>query len=684
MPVLSDYVAGTITLTNGSPAFTGSGTGWRSAGFREGDTIFDVTGATEYTGVIASISGEGAGTLTKAWEGPTVTAAYRMRYQADGSRATAQARAIAEQFAVVEANGRGLFFRFSDSVADADPSPGYLRLNNPDPAAATATYIDNLDASGASVSGEIDTWDDGGSTIKGRLWLRSIVTASAFRSYNVTGSVVDGTGYRKLTLAHVGGSGVFTADDGLMVFFAPKGDAGEGGLSAYQVALANGFVGSEAAWLGSLEGGDGINGVDGKFSGTETIKTSAYTALAADSGKTIILNKATTDTLSFDAVANLGSTWMVMVKNIGAGTWTLDPSGAELIDGLASVSLAQNESVVVSCNGTRLRTLFRGSAPAVAVSSEQLARNGSFAVAKRAMPTADNSYCLDGWRLLLENANGAIVSQDSSDVPPGAGYACKLVVGSGNNGKFGVLSVIESLDSIPLRSGGCSLRVPLKATAGLTDGSGKIRIAILAFTGTADATTSDPISSWGSEGTNPTLATNWSYCNSPAAIAVTTSWVDYLLENASIPSNANNIAILIWSDDRTNAATTDILRIGGGVTLVKGITCPVSIVLPIAEEEMRCRRYFRDRFFAIGIAYDTTHVQMQGEFNPPMRATPTFGTPSGSIDHVSIANRTVSAAPSVVASDRFGANVNYTVSATTNGALHIAGALLVQPLSADL
>ena len=34
----------------------------------------------------------------------------------------------------------------------------------------------------------------------------------------------------------------------------PKGDSGNVGLSAYQVAVANGFVGSEAQWLDSLVG----------------------------------------------------------------------------------------------------------------------------------------------------------------------------------------------------------------------------------------------------------------------------------------------------------------------------------------------------------------------------------------------------------------------------------------------
>nr|MBP8762214.1 hypothetical protein [Acetoanaerobium sp.] len=38
---------------------------------------------------------------------------------------------------------------------------------------------------------------------------------------------------------------------------------GKDGLSAYEVAVANGFVGNEAAWLLSLKGADGADGADG-------------------------------------------------------------------------------------------------------------------------------------------------------------------------------------------------------------------------------------------------------------------------------------------------------------------------------------------------------------------------------------------------------------------------------------
>lgn len=40
-----------------------------------------------------------------------------------------------------------------------------------------------------------------------------------------------------------------------------KGDKGDDGLSAYEVAVENGFVGTEQQWLESLKGRDGVGGV---------------------------------------------------------------------------------------------------------------------------------------------------------------------------------------------------------------------------------------------------------------------------------------------------------------------------------------------------------------------------------------------------------------------------------------
>lgn len=43
-----------------------------------------------------------------------------------------------------------------------------------------------------------------------------------------------------------------------------KGDKGADGKSAYEVAVANGYTGTQAQWLASLKGADGANGKDGQ------------------------------------------------------------------------------------------------------------------------------------------------------------------------------------------------------------------------------------------------------------------------------------------------------------------------------------------------------------------------------------------------------------------------------------
>lgn len=480
----------------------------------------------------------------------------------------------------------GLTLVFDGTTTAADPGAGTFRLNHATHPSATAAYIDNLEAlAGANIAAVLDSYDDAAAAVRGQLQITSKVNPAIFLLYNVTGTVVDSTGYRTVSLAYVSGNGTLSTATPCALFFSRSG----------------------------------IDGTNGKLSGVEVIKTSGYTAGASDVGKTIILDKATPDTLSFDASATLGINWMVAVKNIGVGTWTLDPNGAETIDSLASIALATGESALICSNGTLLRSLFKAAPGGVTSASgaQQLARNGSFAVNHRVtMPTTDNGFCVDGWRLLLEAANAATITQDTADVPSGAAFALKLTVGSGNNNKFGICSSIESRDVKPLRGGVVSLRVPLKATAGLTDGAGKIRIGIAEYTGTADTSSGDPISSWGAEGTNPTLNTGWAFINTPAAIAVTTSWADYLVENVSVGASANNLTLIIWSDDKTNTQTTDILRIGGYLTLAKGATAPEAVVLPHSMERLRAARHVFSTFKegdapADAIGYRTSQLGMR-------------------------------------------------------------------------
>lgn len=260
-------------------------------------------------------------------------------------------------------------------------------------------------------------------------------------------------------------------------------------------------------------------------------------------------------------------------------------------------------------------------------------------------PTAtDNAYIGGNWRVLLEAANACTVTRETSDLPTsGARWAWKVIAGSGNNNKFGIFQVIEGADIWDLRSTVASLQAAIKIGGTLAD----MRFAICQWTSTEDATTGDPISSWGSAGTNPTLATNWAYANTPANLSATTSWASYFAENVSISASATNLAVFIWSDDRTTTQTTDFFLLTD-VQLERGAVC-TSVERRKKSEEQALDARFYNKTFAetvapaqntgttVGALYSVVTVAgasgangMTWGFPARMRATPTITTYSPS------------------------------------------------------
>ena len=70
---------------------------------------------------------------------------------------------------------------------------------------------------------------------------------------------------------------------------AGQGAAGADGKSAYELAVENGFVGSEADWIASLVGADGQDGQDGAAGITPQVRINAETnlwELSYDNGAT--------------------------------------------------------------------------------------------------------------------------------------------------------------------------------------------------------------------------------------------------------------------------------------------------------------------------------------------------------------------------------------------------------------
>lgn len=94
MAVREDYQSGTVTVGAGAGTVTGTGTAWQDADIRPGDMFM----ANGWSAKILSVNSNTSLTLTQIGirGGALSNAAYAIRYQSDGSRATAQARALIE------------------------------------------------------------------------------------------------------------------------------------------------------------------------------------------------------------------------------------------------------------------------------------------------------------------------------------------------------------------------------------------------------------------------------------------------------------------------------------------------------------------------------------------------------------------------------------------------------------
>lgn len=126
----------------------------------------------------------------------------------------------------------GTPFVFDSVTTDEDPGDGQLRLNNATLASVTSVYVDNLNADEADVSAWLDYFDNNGSSPdRGVISIASPDSGALFVA-QVTGSVVDGTGYRKLTVTPLVTSGTFA--DGARVYmqFTGAGTDGVDGVTA--------------------------------------------------------------------------------------------------------------------------------------------------------------------------------------------------------------------------------------------------------------------------------------------------------------------------------------------------------------------------------------------------------------------------------------------------------------------
>lgn len=238
-----------------------------------------------------------------------------------------------------------------------------------------------------------------------------------------------------------------------------------------------------------------------------------------------------------------------------------------------------------------------------------LLRNGGFNVWQRGTsftnatvyPNNNLQYCADGWKLLSNGNNIVNISQTQGPIAnivsvntQGGGLSQNAwrFTGSVGNAKFGMLQIIDNFTT-----GGVIGQSLFFSFYTRSVGLNFVKAAILYWIGAADAPTTNPISAWNAQGTDPTLVANWNYLDFSRNIALTNTYlnVTYLLTGGgAVPAAATNLGIMIWCD-QTNFAPGNTLDIS--CTLLTAGPNFSPFYPEISPYEMiRCKRWFQKDF----------------------------------------------------------------------------------------
>jgi hypothetical protein len=266
--------------------------------------------------------------------------------------------------------------------------------------------------------------------------------------------------------------------------------------------------------------------------------------------------------------------------------------------------------------------------------------NGGFQVAQRGTSFTsgsndDDTYNLDRWYVLSDGNDIVDITQTTTVPTDAAKNSIGLDVETVDK-KFGIAQIIENVNCVDAIGGAVTLSFQAKVSA--TTDLDNVKCAIVAWSGTADTVTSDIISAWGVEGTNPTLIASATYENSPANLNVTTSFATYSVTATVDTASTTNLILFIWSDV-TTTTLGDFLYITN-VQLEKGSTASPFDYRSIGAELSLCKRYYYNSYpngvsgtghtFAGGVIPSALSIaECCVGFPVSMRAAPTVTFPDG-------------------------------------------------------
>lgn len=170
-------------------------------------------------------------------------------------------------------------------------------------------------------------------------------------------------------------------------------------------------------------------------------KTGAYTVVSGDNG-TIINCTSGSFTVSLTAAATLGAgfnCWIWNTSNTATDVITIDPNGAETIDGVATLTLRRGEGTQIVCDGTNWATgakkTMRGYAENISPTSTRPTATGGGGVALGWGASASGSDSMAAGRSATASGNFAFAGPIGT---ASANNSVALGMNSGSNGSQAV------------------------------------------------------------------------------------------------------------------------------------------------------------------------------------------------------------------------------------------------------
>lgn len=384
-------------------------------------------------------------------------------------------------------------------------------------------------------------------------------------SIDVTnGSGVSGNPTLAVSSTYAGGTSITTVGtiatgtwNGTTIGVSKGGTGLTGTPTNGQLPIGNGT----GYTLAALTAGTGVSITNGSGSITISAPTSGEavaTPLTAN-GAFGIYQRGAGSASTITGNTTSGSAAVSSVSSVAALSIGMGVQGSGIPVGTTIISIDSSSAFTMSANAT---------ATASTVTIQPCTYDNSFTGADRWLFLCESTQYLNGW---------------------GANTAGVFTMTPLGSGKFGLAQWIESADASSL--GGRTLCAQVDML--LTSGSDTGRIAILAWTGTADAlgASRDPVNDWTS-GTftagNFFKSTTFTVVATGSA-SISSSGYTTVSCSGALPSTVSNIAVMFWAGG-TSALTVRRAE------LFEGSAARNFVPLNRAQDLARCERFYYKTF----------------------------------------------------------------------------------------